>query len=137
MKTAGPRGRPRTCSPERAEQLRLAKRAQRERERGRGLAAVELRLPAREAQRLRVAVAGPRFREALRGFLDGAVVDIDAWPALKELAWNRKGRFIAAEDAFAIYERNWRFVDPKALGPGERELIERLKERHGGGVFNG
>lgn len=131
------RGRPRISTLTRAEQLRAAKRAQRLRERAGGLAAVELRLPAGQARRLRVAAATPRFDSALDRLLDEMVIDLEAWPALKELAWNRADRFIPAEDALALYERNWRFVDPAVLGDPERDLIERLKERYGAGVFNG
>lgn len=130
-------GRPRTSELTRAEQLRAAKRAQRLRERRGGLAAVELRLPAEKARRLRVAAATPAFDAALDRFLDEMVIDIEAWPALKELAWNRADRFIAAPDAFALYERNWRFVDAHVLEDPERALIERLKNRYGAGVFNG
>ena len=137
MKKSSRRGRPRISTLTRAEQLRTAKRAQRLRERAGGLAAVELRLPVGQARRLRVAVAAPRFDKALDRFLDEMVIDIEAWPALKELAWNRADRFIAAQDALALYERNWRFVDPEVLEDPEKALIERLKDRHGAGVFNG
>lgn len=34
------------------------------------------------------------------------------FPELKRLVWNRDPlRSIAAEEVFALYERNWRFVD--------------------------
>ena len=137
MKTvATNRGRPRTSTLTRAEQLRAAKRAQRRRERRAGMAAVELRLPADQAERLRAAVGAPRFKQALDEFLQEVVLDIDMWPVLRELAWNRAGRWIAAEDALALYERNWRFVEPARLSKEEAGLIDRLKDRHGGGVFN-
>ena len=137
MKRAPKPGRPRTSPHLRAEQLRAAKRAQRQRERDAGLASVELRLPESRAQRLRVAAATPRFGAALDRFIDELVLDIDAWPTLRDLAWNRADRFIAAEEALALYERNWRFVDIQLLEPRERALIDRLKDRFGAGVFNG
>ena len=130
-------GRPRTSPLTRAEQLRAAKRAQRQREREVGLAPVELRLAASRAQRLRVAAAMPRFDAALDRLLDELVLDVQAWPTLRDLTWNRAGRFVGAEDALALYERNWRFVDVERLDPREKDLIERLKDRFGAGVLNG
>jgi len=130
------RGRPRTSSLTRAEQLRAAKRAQRARERGAGIAAVALRLTRDEAKRLRIASTARDFKKNLADFLGEMVLDIAKWPRLRELAWNRAGRWIAAEDALALYERNWRFVEPARLTADEARLIERLKTRHGGGVLN-
>jgi len=130
------RGRPRTSPLSRKEQIRHAKRAQRERQRAAGVAEVHLRLTADDAERLRVASSAPHFKAALGAFLDEAVLDIRQWPALQELAWNRADRWIAAEDAFALYERNWRFVDHARLTPEEARLVDRLKDRFGGGVLN-
>lgn len=135
--TPGPaRGRPKRSALTRAEQLRAAKRAQRQRERRAGLAQVQLRLPAHEAERLRAAVSSSHFMEALDGFLQHLVVDIDRWPKLRELAWNRADRWIPAEEALALYERNWRFVEPERLSRDEAVLIERLRDRFGSGVLN-
>lgn len=130
------RGRPRTSALTRVEQIRAAKRAQREREREAGIVAVELRLPLDQAERLRVAAATVRFKSALNDFLEDVVLDINEWPKLRELAWNRADRWMPAEDAMAIYERNWRFVKPAELTKAEAALIDRLKHRYGGGVLN-
>lgn len=130
------RGRPKRSRLTRAEQLRAAKRAQRQRERRAGLAQVQLRLPAREAERLRVALSSSHFTKALDEFLRDLVVDTDRWPMLKELAWNRADRWIPAEEALALYERNWRLVDPRRLARDEAELIGRLRDRFGGGLLN-
>jgi hypothetical protein len=130
-------GRPKTSTLSRQEQLRVAKRAHRERQRRAGWTEVNLRLPTEDARRLRVASSAAHFPEALRQFLDDAVLDLQQWPALRELAWNRAERWIAAEDAFALYERNWRFVDRSRLTNEESALLERLKNRFGGGVLNG
>lgn len=135
-KTLKIRGRPRTSALTRVEQIRAAKRAQREREREAGIVAVELRLPLDQAERLRAAVATVRFKTALNDFLEDVVLDINAWPKLRELAWNRADRWMPAEDALAIYERNWRFVEPAELTRAEAALIDRLKHRYGGGVLN-
>lgn len=130
------RGRPRSSPLTRAEQLRASKRAQRLRERQAGLAAVTLKLPGEEAERLRTAVSAPGFREALSEFLGERVLALDEWPVLRELAWNRADRWIPAGEALALYERNWRHVDPRRMGADEAALVERLKARHGGGLLN-
>jgi hypothetical protein len=130
-------GRPRTSALSRAEQLRAAKRAQRLREREAGLAPVQLRLPEARAEQLQVAAGVAGFDDALGRFLDELVVDLDAWPVLRDLAWNRANRYIAAPEALALYERNWRHVDAGRMSAAERRLLERLAQRYGGGVFNG
>ena len=135
-KTATVRGRPRTSPLTRAEQLRAAKRAQRQRERRAGLTTVELRLPVSQAERLRVATCLPRFAQSLDQLLQDMVLDLDQWPGLRELAWNRVDRWIPAEEALALYERNWRFVDSKQLTQAESEMIDHLKHRFGGGMLN-
>ncbi len=130
------RGRPSTSPLTRAEQLRQAKRAQRRRERRAGLSTVELRLPEELADRLRIASRATGFEAALNEFLDAQLVDLERWPALRELAWNRADRWILARDALALYERNWRFVDTLRLEPDERKLIDRLKQEFGGGMLH-
>ena len=130
------RGRPKTSPLTRQEQLREAKRAHRRRQRDAGVTEVNLRLPRDAARRLRVASKAAHFREALESFLEDTVIDLERWPALRELAWNRAQRWIAAEDAFALYERNWRFVDPRRLTPEEAKLVDRLKHRFGRGILN-
>lgn len=129
-------GRPRTSPLTRAEQLRAAKRAQRRRQRRAGQVTVELRLPTEQAGRLRAAVNRPQFGQALERFLQEEVLDINEWPTLRELAWNRADQWIPAEDALALYERNWRLVEPERLTQAEANLIDQLKHRFGGGVLN-
>jgi len=58
------------------------------------------------------ASAQPGSPLALDQFLQDVVLDINQWPVLRELACNRADPWIPAEDALALYERNWRFVDP-------------------------
>ncbi len=56
------------------------------------------------------------------------------YPELKLLAWNRDpARPIAAEDAFALYERNWRFVDRERMSDREKALLDGLVQRFGKG----
>ncbi len=130
------RGRPKTSLLTREEQLRDAKRAQRQRERRAGLSTVQLRLPKIPADQLRVALKTPGFQQNLDNFLQDNVLDINQWSMLKDLAWNRHDQWLAAEEALRIYERNWRFVDVDKLDKEEAELILRLQEHYGNGVLN-
>lgn len=51
------------------------------------------------------------------------------FPELKLLVWNRDAaRPIPAEEAFELYERNWRFVDAEHLTTREAELIRELTQ---------
>ena len=129
-------GRPRTNPLSRREQLRLAKRAQRARERAAGMTAVPLKLAAREAERLRAAMARPEFANRLRGLLDDTLVEVAAYDNRAALCWSRRDRYLGAEEAFRLYERNWRLVDQRRMKLSERALIERLAARYGNGVLN-
>ena len=131
-----PRGRPRTNPLPRNEQLRLAKRAQRARERAAGLTLCQVKLSKPTSERLRHALLLPGFEGELARFLEDAVVDVREYPELALLCWNRSDRFVPAQEAFALYERNWRFVDQARLTPRERALIDRLAQRFGNGVLN-
>ena len=120
----------------RAEQLRQAKRAQRKRERARGLALVQLKLPKTTAAKLRVAMREPEFAENLDRLLDDVAVTIADHPGLASIAWNLAVTHISAREAFGLYERNWRYLDPRRLEPRERELVDRLAARFGGGIIH-
>lgn len=61
---------------------------------------------------------------------------IDDYPELALLAWNRAVRDIDGEEALALYEANWRFVDQDHLTPQEQALIARLTQQYGQGVLN-
>lgn len=59
------------------------------------------------------------------------------YPQLTLIAWNLRPEDLIAEDeAFALYERNWRFVDQARLDEKERALIDRLTQQYGKGVMN-
>ncbi len=133
---ARPRGRPRTNPLPRNEQLRLAKRAQRARERATGLTLCQVKLRKPTSERLRHALLLPGFEVELARFLEEAVIDVREYPELALLCWNRSDRFVPAREAFALYERNWRFVDQARLTARERALIDRLAQRFGNGVLN-
>ena len=78
----------------------------------------------------------PAFAQRLRALLDEELIEIAAYENLAALSWNRRGRYISAEEAFRLYERNWRLVDTRNMQPAERALIERLAARYGNGVLN-
>ena len=58
------------------------------------------------------------------------------FPELQALLWNRDAtRPIPAEEAFAFYERNWRFIGQTRLTGREKLLIKKLADEFGRGVF--
>lgn len=65
------------------------------------------------------------------------MLKLSEFPELKLIAWNRgEEDDIAEEEAFALYEANWRFVEQDRLGDTERALIARLTRQYGHGVLN-
>jgi hypothetical protein len=130
------RGRPRSSPLSREEQIRAAKRAQRARQAEQGLCTVTLQLPEPLAERLRVARHALGFAAGLEDLVERLVVRIADFPVLKELAWNRVDTYIPAEEALALYERNWRFVQDAGLSAEEQKLIDRLTQQCGSGVLN-
>jgi hypothetical protein len=130
------RGRPKTSPRSRREQSRLAERAQRTRKQKPGVVVVPLKLAARDVERVRAAMARPEFTSRLRGLLDDLLVEIAAYEILAALCPNRRDRYLGAEEAFRLYERNWRRVDPRRMKLAERTLIERLAARFGNGVLD-
>lgn len=124
-------GRPGTSPLTRTEQLRLAKRAQRTRDREAGQIEVRIKLPGNVAKRWSVAVRESGFIDALTKTLDSTVVEVARYPQLKLLCWNRRDDYLSAEDAWSLYERNWRFMEPEQLESVEHMLIESLSARFG------
>lgn len=118
------------------EQLRVAKRLQRQRDRDAGLIQCQVKLPRRTAQRLRLALAIPGFEADLEQYLDTAIVETRQFPNLDLLCWNRAVPFLTERDAFGLYERNWRFVDATNMPDKERALIRRLADKYGRGFLN-
>jgi hypothetical protein len=56
------------------------------------------------------------------------------FPELALLVWNRDPtRPIPAEEAFALYERNWRHVDREHMTPAEADLVRELANAFGYG----
>jgi hypothetical protein len=120
----------------RAEQLRRAKRAQRARQKLARLVEVQLTVPAAVAAKLSAARRSADFIEQLDSALDSLVVRLADYPQLEDLAWNRVDEFIPAKEAFQLYERNWRLLDPKTLDDRERALIAHLKAKLGNEEIN-
>lgn len=59
------------------------------------------------------------------------------FPQLRLVAWNlRDDDQVDEQEAFALYERNWRFVEQTQLQAPEKALIERLTQQFGAGVMN-
>lgn len=59
-------------------------------------------------------------------------IQVDKYPQLRALCWNRAENVVLESDeAFALYERNWRFVDSEALTDEEKALLTQLIEEHG------
>ncbi|MCV9964340.1 hypothetical protein OIU34_20850 [Pararhizobium sp. BT-229] len=57
------------------------------------------------------------------------------FPELRNLCWNRNpNRSITREEAFLLYDRNWRFVDEDSLTDNERSLIDALEGEFGAGL---
>jgi len=121
---------------QRRNQLRQAKRRQRERDRAAGLVLYQTKLPLQLARRLKAGLNNAGFRELFSEFLDTELVEISDFPQLKQLCWNLKVEFLTRADALALYERNWRFVDQLALEPNERNFIDELVDSLGKGVVN-
>jgi hypothetical protein len=120
----------------RGEQLRRAKRAQRTRQRLANVVEVQLTLPAVVAAKLAAARRAPDFVAQLDSALGSLVVRLADYPQLRDLAWNRVDDLIPAKQAFQLYERNWRLLDPRTLDERERALIEQLKAKFGNEEIN-
>jgi hypothetical protein len=62
---------------------------------------------------------------------------ITEYPQLRLIAWSRADDDIIEEDeALALYERNWRYVDRARLTDKEQRLIDRLVEQYGNGILH-
>lgn len=66
---------------------------------------------------------------------DVHLVRLADYPQLASLSWHRQGEALSEEEALALYERNWRHMEPSKLEPAERALITRLVQRHGKGAL--
>lgn len=64
-------------------------------------------------------------------------VALAAFPQLRAICWNRRpDDTVDGAEALALYERNWRHVQPEAFTLEEQALLDALVARYGGGVLN-
>ncbi len=120
----------------RREQLRAAKQRQRSRDRSAGFRLYQIKLPSDLCERLKAGMREPRFVDRLHGFLREELIPVDDYPGLRLLCWNRRAPYVTRREAFALYERNWRFVDARAAPEHERALIDALAHEFGHGLIN-
>ena len=76
-----------------------------------------------------------RDRDAGSGDPRGLVRVAD-YPNLELLCWNIEAPCITRRNAFALYERSWRFIDVAGAPERERALIDELAREFGRGLIN-
>jgi hypothetical protein len=64
-----------------------------------------------------------------------AYVDRNKYHELNNILWDTRKKFIAPEDALALYERRWGYIDKDNLDNEELALIKLLTEKVGNGQF--
>ncbi|GAA5557143.1 MULTISPECIES: hypothetical protein [Acinetobacter] len=57
------------------------------------------------------------------------------YPALDYILWDTAAEQIPAERAFHLYEKRWKYIDAQQLTGKERNLIDRLTQIIGHGLF--
>lgn len=66
-----------------------------------------------------------------------AEIQIDEYPQLKRLIWNRPAANVLAErEALALYERHWDLVDADDMTAHESALLRRLVDKYGQGILH-
>lgn len=65
-----------------------------------------------------------------------ATINIDEYPQLATICWNRKIRTVEEAETLTLYEAGWRFVEKGRLTTSELDLINKLAEKYGNGVLN-
>ena len=64
-----------------------------------------------------------------------ATINIDDYPQLSTICWNRKNRTAEEAETLQLYESGWRFIEKDNLTFLELNLINRLAEKYGNGVL--
>jgi hypothetical protein len=111
----------------RREQLRAAKQRQRQKDRRQGQALYQVKLPVELRDRLKAGMRIPAFVARFHVFLRHEMIRVADHPSLALLCWNRDLEYMAREDAFRLYERNWRLLEVEHLARDERALIDDLR----------
>ena len=119
MNTGIVKGGHRTVKVRRREQLGLATRRQRHREKWQSLLTCQLGLPRRLADNLQAGTKHSDIEHVLYQYLDKQTFCIDDYVDLRLLAWNRAGRYATLRRTFGLYERNWRHVDTATVRDAE------------------
>lgn len=78
----------------------------------------------------------PGFVQRLHDFLEHEMIKIDQYSNLTLICWNRDLEYMTREDAFKLYERNWRLVDEAHMTTEERSFLRELINEFGRGVIN-
>ena len=120
----------------RRDQLRAAKHRQRLKERQAGIGLYQIKLPIRLREKLKSGMRDDRFVQRFFAFLDHEIIDVDDYPNLALLCWNLRVKVMTRQEAFELYERNWRLLDGNDLPDEERMFIDELTTEFGRGVFN-
>ena len=63
-------------------------------------------------------------------------IDVASYPDLDLLCWNLATPHVIRRDAFAIHERNWRWIDAANTHHHERALIDTPAAEFGDGLIN-
>ena len=64
------------------------------------------------------------------------MIRLSDFPQLRMLAWNRPAEVeVDDAEALALYEANWRFVEPETLNEAEVALLRRLVQEQGAGLL--
>lgn len=59
------------------------------------------------------------------------------YPQLDHICWHISGHdWVTPQEAFALYEANWAYVDVHQLSQTEKELLTALCKTQGGGLFS-
>ncbi len=81
-------------------------------------------------------VQNGRKRVPISASKNESMIELCNYPQLADIAWNRTQTRIPESEAFALYERNWRFIDSAHLIRRERNLIGRLAKNFGNGIIH-
>lgn len=64
-------------------------------------------------------------------------IRIQDYPQLALITWQRRADSeLSEEEALALYEANWRYVDQASMSADEKALLQRLVVQYGHGVLN-
>tara|TARA_Y100001949_G_C15902778_1_gene293341 strand:- start:48 stop:257 length:210 start_codon:yes stop_codon:yes gene_type:complete len=62
-------------------------------------------------------------------------IDRTLYPELDLLLWDRAERYITPKEAFATYEKRWRYLNSETITDREQALIAQLTNTIGHGHF--